>query len=161
MSVEMWNCHSWPLDVSSNVKLPFLTTRCPVTMWNCHSWPLDVSNNISGDCISNLVLVSTFDHLYVYICTGNSLYFLISWLFWMGSHWWHWTRKISLCALAVLNGGVHHKFWPLGKTDFSLYFPINWLFQIAIPLVTIVTAIWVCFCDHWQFQMGGLSVLPP
>ena len=28
MSVAMWNCHSWPLDVSSNVKLPFLTTRC-------------------------------------------------------------------------------------------------------------------------------------
>ena len=22
MSVAMWNCHSWPLDVSSNVKLP-------------------------------------------------------------------------------------------------------------------------------------------
>ena len=28
MSVAMWNCHSWPLHVSSNVKLPFLTTRC-------------------------------------------------------------------------------------------------------------------------------------
>ena len=23
----MWNCHSWPLDVSNNVKLPFLTNR--------------------------------------------------------------------------------------------------------------------------------------
>ena len=34
-------------------------------MWNCHSWPLDVSNNISGDCISNLVLVSTFG---IYMC---------------------------------------------------------------------------------------------
>ena len=22
MSIAMWNCHSWPLDVSSNVKLP-------------------------------------------------------------------------------------------------------------------------------------------
>ena len=28
MSVPMRNCHSLPLDVSSNVKLPFLTTRC-------------------------------------------------------------------------------------------------------------------------------------
>ena len=28
MSVAMWNCHSWPVDVSSNVKLPFLTSRC-------------------------------------------------------------------------------------------------------------------------------------
>ena len=31
-----------------------------VAMWNCHSWPLDVSNNLSGYCISNLVLVSAF-----------------------------------------------------------------------------------------------------
>ena len=28
MSVAMWNCQSWPLDDSSNVKLAFLTTRC-------------------------------------------------------------------------------------------------------------------------------------
>ena len=28
MSVVMWNCHSWPLDISSNVKLPCLTIRC-------------------------------------------------------------------------------------------------------------------------------------
>ena len=28
MSVLMWNCHSWPLHVSRNVKLPFLTTTC-------------------------------------------------------------------------------------------------------------------------------------
>ena len=27
MSVAMWNCHSWWLDISSNVKLPFLMTR--------------------------------------------------------------------------------------------------------------------------------------
>ena len=39
------------------------------------------------------------------LCTGMFLYFLISWPFWMGSHWWHWTAKNSLCALAVSNGG--------------------------------------------------------
>ena len=76
----MWNCHSWPLDAnyygdrsatatwsanmssnSSNVKLPFLTTRCQyqwvdvdlpldlpiwaltVEMWNFHSEPLDAT----------------------------------------------------------------------------------------------------------------------
>ena len=31
LSVTMWNCHSWPLHVSSNI--------------NCHCWPLDVSSN--------------------------------------------------------------------------------------------------------------------
>ena len=25
---ELWNCHSWPPDVSSKVQLPFVTTRC-------------------------------------------------------------------------------------------------------------------------------------
>ena len=48
----------------------------------------------------------------------------------MGSHWWHWKMKSSLCALAVWNVGVHHKFYP-GKTDFSLYFPISWLFWMG------------------------------
>ena len=59
MSVAMWNCHCWPLDVSSNVKLPFLSTRCQyqceiaildhymsVSMWNCHCWPLHVSSSV-------------------------------------------------------------------------------------------------------------------
>ena len=53
LTVEMWNCHSWPLDAttggwgrsatssanmtsnSRNVKLPFLTTRC-------HYWGVDL-----------------------------------------------------------------------------------------------------------------------
>ena len=43
-------------------------------------------------------------YLCVYIYTGISLYLLISWLFWMGSHWSHWTVKSSLSALAVSNG---------------------------------------------------------
>ena len=60
MSVAMWNCHSWPLEVSSNVEWPFLTARCKqqcaiaivdhqmsIAMWNCHSWPLDVSSNVN------------------------------------------------------------------------------------------------------------------
>ena len=78
LTVEMWNCYSWPLDAttggcrsasrsanmssnSRNVKLLFLTTRCHywgvdlpldlpiwaliVEMWNCHSWPLDASTS--------------------------------------------------------------------------------------------------------------------
>ena len=38
MSVAMWNYYSWPLAVSSNMKLPFLTTRC---QWQCESTILD------------------------------------------------------------------------------------------------------------------------
>ena len=59
MSVAMWNCHFWPLDVStggeceiaildhsdvsSNVKIAILDHYMSVAMWNCHSGPLDVS----------------------------------------------------------------------------------------------------------------------
>ena len=46
MSIAMWNCQSWPLDDSSNVKLAFLTTRCQIAIWNCHSWPLDVISSL-------------------------------------------------------------------------------------------------------------------
>ena len=34
----------------------------------------------------------------------------------MGSHWQYWKAKSSLCALAVLNGGVYHQFY-LGKSE--------------------------------------------
>ena len=40
--------------------------------------------------------------LYLYICTGISLYFLISAC---ESQWQHWTVKRSLCALTVLTRG--------------------------------------------------------
>ena len=74
--------------------------------------------------------------LYLYICTGISLYFLISWLFWMGSHLRHWTAKSSLCALAVSNGGSIC-LWCLYLyicTGISLHFRIIWLFQMGSHL---------------------------
>ena len=68
-----------------------------------------------------------------------SLYILISWLFQMGSHWWHLTVKSWLSALAVLNGGGgiigrgdNHQFI---CTGISLYIPISWPFRMG---------------SHWQ-----------
>ena len=57
-----------------------------------------------------------------------SLYILISWLFWMGSHWQHWTAKSCLSAVAVSNGGDNHQFI---CTGISLYIPISWPFQMG------------------------------
>ena len=131
-----------------------------VEMWNCHSSPLDVSNNLSGYCISNLVLVSAFGICmciyalvfpYIFLlvdcfkwalighiekCRVHSVlwqfqmeegdisfYILISWLFQMGSHSSHWKVQSSLRALAVLNGG--------GGYFFSLYILISWLFWMG------------------------------
>ena len=40
----------------------------------------------------------------ILIYTGISLYFLISWLFWMGSHWQYENAWLSLSRQAVSNG---------------------------------------------------------
>ena len=88
------------------------------------SWKFDTG----GYIISFTQVKLTFPYiclwyLYVYICTGISLYILISWLFQMGSHWSHWKLQSWLSALAVLNGG--RGIFP------SLYILISWLFQMG------------------------------
>ena len=67
LTVEMWNCHSWPLDVTTrgvdlpiwaltldlpiwalmvrNVKLPFLNTRCHYWGGRSATWSANMSSN--------------------------------------------------------------------------------------------------------------------
>ena len=44
-TAALWNCHSWPLDVSMGSRYASSSSYMgfDVVMWNCHSWPLDVS----------------------------------------------------------------------------------------------------------------------
>ena len=60
---------------------------------------------------------SIISFIWVKLTTKISLYFLISWLFRMGSHWHYWIAKSSLCALAVLNGGPSSVLPPWGKSE--------------------------------------------
>ena len=138
----MSDCHSWPLDVSNNLSGYFISNLVLVTScvsmggFICLWLSLTTLNSEEFTLCSgsfNWGGSICFWYLYVYICTGISLYFLISWLFRMGSHWTHWTVKSSLCALAVSNRGwrgVYCKFYP-GKTEISLYFLISWLFRMG------------------------------
>ena len=93
--------------------------------------------------------------LYLYICTGISLYFLISWLFKMGSHLHHWTTKSSLYALAVLNRGGPSAF---GVCIFiyALVFPYIFLlvdcFEWALIYVIEQQKVHSVL---WQFWTGG------
>ena len=83
-----------------------------------------------GSIISFTQVKLTFP--YIFLLDDFSLYFSISWLFQMGSHWSHWTAKSSLCALAVLNGGSIVSFtWVKLTTKISLYFLISWLFRMG------------------------------
>ena len=59
---------------------------------------------------------SAFGISMVSMCTGISLYFLISWPFRMGSHWWHWTAKIFTQCSGSFRWGVYCQFY-LGKSE--------------------------------------------
>ena len=108
--------------------------------WNFTLWP----GRFGGGVYHQFYLGKTDFSLYLslvsvclYICTGISLYILISWPFRMGSHWWHWTVKSWLSALAVLNGE---------RGDISWYILISWLFRMGSHW-------W-----HWTVK-SGLSAL--
>ena len=114
-----------------------------------HWWHWTVKSSLSALAVLNGGRWDNWEgDNHQFICTGISLYIPISWLFRMGSHWWHWTVKSSLSALVVSNGGRgdNHQFI---CTDISLYIPISWLFRM---------------CSHWQHwtaksSLSALAVL--
>ena len=128
--------HSGPRDVSNNLSEYFMSNSVHmhlaimnnIEQWRGHSvvcqmWPGDPSafgyheqhwtvkrslcclSDVTGGYIVSFTQVKlTFP--YIFLLLDFSLYFPISWLFQMGSHWSHWTVKSSLCSLAVLTGGI-------------------------------------------------------
>ena len=81
----------------------------------------------------------------------------------MGSHWWHWTVKSSLCAMAVSNWGVYCQFY-LGKTDFSfisvfgicMFIYLRWYFLIYSYLLTILNGLSLATLHSEEFtQCSG------
>ena len=105
MSVEMWNCHSWPLDVSRNVKLPLLTTICLLYIYIC----------IVEDLAIKLICCSKDGGVYPSFSVNDNIEqwrdHSILCQCWRGGisafecQWQHWTVKRSLCPLLVLTGG--------------------------------------------------------
>ena len=144
-----------------------------VAMWNCHSWPPDVSYNICGYFISNLVLVTSCVSSGGSICLWLSWTTLNSEVvtLWSGRfnqggpsafayHDQHWTVKRSLCGLADLTGGSICLC--IYMFIYALVFPYIFLFVDCFE--------WALICHieqrrfHsvlWQFQMGGLSLVLP
>ena len=100
--------------------------------------------------------------------TDISLYFLISWLFHMGSHWLHCKTKSSLWALAVLKEGyIVRCTWC--HTDITLYLPISWLFWMGShwPHWKAESSLWalavsnggvyhkIYLVSHWHFFISS------
>ena len=82
----------------------------------------------------------------ILIYTGISLYFLISWLFWMGSHWRYENAWLSLSRQAVSNGGGTICLW-------YLYPYIYWYFLIFSNKLTAFGI--YMFSLHWYFLISS------
>ena len=98
VSMTTFNCEEISLSSDSGDG-GFICLWVSMTTLNSEEITLCSDSVYHGGVHLPLVSVS------LYICTGISLYFLISWLFRMGSHLRHWTPKSSLSALAVSTGG--------------------------------------------------------
>ena len=97
--------------------------------------------------------------LYLHICTGISLYFLISAF---ESQWQHWTVKRSLCALTVLTRegpsacGVCIFIYALVFPYIFLYLPLSlndkhWTVKRSLCALTVLTGGHPsAFESHWQ-----------
>ena len=66
------------------------------------------------------------------LCIGISLYFLISWLFWMGTHWRHWKALSSLSTLAVSNGRGGREGGFISFTRVNLKIWAHWPFDALL-----------------------------
>ena len=111
--------------------------------------------------------------LYVYISALLFPYiFLLVDHFKWASHWWHWTVKSSLFALAFSNWGVYCQFY-LGKTDLFLYICLWYLYvyisALVFPYIFLFVdhfewaligniAQWWVHSVLWQFWMGGFII---
>ena len=140
MSVAMWKFHSWPLDVSSNVKLPFLTTRC---QYQCQTASPEnsmlpqggISDSLSGYFISHLIFVTASDKFFmgVYLAAylGTS------------SHIWSWSLYLTSCGRYIWQPiWVCHLKYDLG----------HFIWQIV---VVVVWYIWALHLKTWLFWMGS------
>ena len=73
----------------------------------------------------------------------------------MGSHWPHWTVQRSLCALAVLNGGVHLPLVPLCLYMYLYFLTFSYKLTVSNGLSLMVWKhIAVTFLSS-SFKWGG------
>ena len=167
MSVAIWNCHSLSLDVSSNMKLPFLTTTCQwqceiaipdhymsVVMWNCHAWQLDVS---TGGVYLNLNTSSenlglSVNFIWNWRGISDSLSRNCNWKFELTSHLGHFTWQVSGGYIWIWT--LHLKIWISVCTSFETEGGISdssfgyciWKFELTSHLGHFI----------WQFLWGEL-----
>ena len=148
MSVDIWNCHPWPLDDSRcRCKIHLVSFLYIFLLLDCFKWAL-IHRIEKWRVHSELCQFQrggiSYDSPVVI-----SLYLPISWLFQMSSHWLHWKAKSSLWALPVSNlwGGISYD----SPGVISLYIPISRLFQMSSHWLhwKVKSSLWALPVSNW------------
>ena len=147
MSVVMWNCHSWPLDISSNVKLPCLTIRCQyrecISECEHFIWKLgsqcELHFKLGGGYIWQLILelhlktwthisswslhLTSFGGVYLNLNTSSeNLGLSVNFIWNRGEGWYIW----QLIWVLHLKIWTHISSWSLHLTSFGrVYLNLN------------------------------------
>ena len=110
MSVVVWNCHSWPLDVSSSVKLPFLISRCQYQCAIVSTGGIWIAALSSVKCISVFTWSETRG-VYLNLNTSSENLLLSVHLIWNRRQYiWIWTHHLKICVSVFTwseTGGVY------------------------------------------------------
>ena len=186
MSVAMWNCHSWPLDFSSSVKLSVLKIQC-------QHWG-DISHRLSGYLIQKFWLISDLGHVICQVLELGGGVYLTAYLGTssenlnshvilvtssdqvMGGYIWQliwvfhlkiWTHISSWLLHLTIYGGffwpswaLHLKSWPAKmscKNNITYYTLQIWALIVEISVI-ISVAMWYCPC--WPLDVSSNVKLP-
>ena len=186
MSVAMWNCHTWPLDVSSSVKLSVLRTQC-------QHWG-DISHSLSGYFIQKCWLISDLGHV---ICQVLELGVGYIWqLIWVPhlkiwTHMWSWVTssdkvwgdisdslsgyliwKFELtyhlgCFIWQVMGGisdlVEHFIWKVDLPKMSCNNNITyytWQIWVLIVEISVIISVAMWYCPCWLLDVSSNVKLP-
>ena len=147
MSVAIWNCHTWPLVVSSSVKLSGLRTQC-------QHWG-DISHSLSGYLIWKSELTCDPGH---FIWQGMEGY--IWQLIWV-LHLKIWTHISSwLLHLTSYVGyiwpswALHLKSWPAKmscKNNITYY---TWQIWALIVEISVIISLTMWYCPCWPLDVS-------
>ena len=88
------------------------------------------------------------------ICTGISLYFLISWPFQMGSHWWHW----KWCLYLYICTGIslyflfeqwrdHFVLWQWWQGGPSAFGVCIFIYALVFPYIFLLNSEEITLCS--------------
>ena len=186
MSVAMWNCHTWPLDVSSSVKLSVLRTQC-------QHWG-DISHSLSGYLIQKFWLISDLGHVICQVLELGGGVYLTAYLgtssenlnshvilvtssdkVWRDisdslSGYFIWKFELTShlgCFIWQVMGGyiwpswaLHLKSWPAKMSCNNNITYYTWQIWVLIVEISVIISVAMWYCPCWLLDVSSNVKLP-